>query len=201
MSEGERSSDRVRYVISVLVADRVGILKGITSAIADMGGDIDAISQTVVEGYFTVILTASFPAPCPAEEVHRAILAGFPRNEVSVVVRPFEPPPARGRPSGVRYILTIQGREQAGILKRVCTYLAGKGINIEDLFFRIDGPRVTHVGEVMVPRVLDIKQVQDELGQLLAPLGLSASLQHENIFTVTSEVGSVRPLLEEGRRA
>jgi predicted amino acid-binding ACT domain protein len=40
--------DKKRYVLSVLVSDRVGILRDITAAVADLGANIDGISQTVV---------------------------------------------------------------------------------------------------------------------------------------------------------
>ena len=45
-----------RYVVSVVVPDRVAILRDITSAVADLGGNIDGISQTVVQGYFTGVV-------------------------------------------------------------------------------------------------------------------------------------------------
>ena len=79
---------------------------------------------------------------------------------------------------------------------RVLHYLAEKKINVEDLYFRIAGRQVTHLGEVTVPRLLDIKQVQDELRELMAPLGLIVRLQHENLFRVTNEVGSIRMILK-----
>ena len=82
--------DKKRYVISVLVSDRVGVLRDITSAVTGMGANIDGISQTVVEGYFTVILTATFDRPKPPEEVREAILENFRKDEASVVVRPHE---------------------------------------------------------------------------------------------------------------
>ena len=191
-----------RFVISVLVTDRVGILRGITAAIADLRGNIDAISQTVVEGYFTVILTATFPEIADPAVVRDAIARRFGRDEVSVIVRPFEPAaaPRRAGPAD-RYVLTLWGREQPGILKAVTAYLAEKGINIEDLYFKITGERVVHIGELSIPRRLDLKQVQDELQRALAPMGLTACLQHENIFRATNEVMPIRDLLREAHDA
>lgn len=188
------------YVISVLVADRVGILKEITTALAAMGADITGISQTVVQGYFTVILVARFEAEQRLDAIRSAISNRFPDSEASVLVREFDPS-ARKPVAGERYVLTMSGREQPGILKTVTSFLAEKGINVEDLYFRIDGERVTHVGEVTVPKPLDIKQLQDELRALLEPMGLGGSLQHENIFRVTHEVDAVRAMIKESSRA
>lgn len=189
----------VRYVISVLVPDRVGILRDITAAVADMGANIDAISQTVVEGYFTLILTAAFPAGTAADTVRAQILARFRPDEASVIVRPYHAAAAPGA-GGERYVFTITGVDRPGILKRTAAFFADKNINVEDWFVGFENTSVTHIGEISVPSRLDIKQLQDEFACLLSAWGLSGSIQHENIFRVTNEVGSVQPLLR-GRRA
>ncbi len=197
--------DRMRkftfqYVISVLVADRVGILRDITAALTDMGSNIVGISQTVVQGYFTVIIIAAFQKAQSREEIENAIGRHLHDSDPSVLVRKFEG--AEPRPAtGGRYILTMSGRDRPGILKAVTAFLAEKGINVEDLFFRIDGENVTHIGELTIPRQLDIKQCQEELQALLAPLGLTGGLQHENLFRVTNEVGAIQTLIRENGNA
>ena len=189
-----------RYVVSILIADRVGILSAITAGVTDLGANIEGISQTVVQGYFTVIMTAAFPQAAGEEDIRRAIQNRFQRDEVSVLVRPYTPQ-ARVPVEGDRYILTMSGNDQPGILKALTAYLAEKKINVEDLFFRIVGEQVTHIGEVTVPAQLDLKQVQDELRDVMAPFALTISLQHENLFRATNEVGSIRRLLKETSHA
>jgi predicted amino acid-binding ACT domain protein len=184
-----------KLVISVLVADRVGILRDICTAAKDLDAEIHAISQTVVEGYFTVILTASFADPRSPEAVRAAILSRFSRDEASVAVREFTAPQAARGPGGDRYIVTITGENAGGLLHRITGVLAQRAINIEDWYVAAEGRRVTHVGEITVPPLLDIKQVQDEFRQAFAGLSLRCAIQHENIFRVTNEVGAVRPLL------
>lgn len=58
-----QSATESRYVISLLVADRIGILRELTTAVTDLGANIEGISQTVVQGYFTVIMIAGCSAP------------------------------------------------------------------------------------------------------------------------------------------
>lgn len=184
-----------RYVLSVLIADRVGILNAITSGVTDLGANIEGISQTVVQGYFTVIMTVAFAQAVGAEAIRGAILNRFHKDEASVLVRPYIPL-AKVPVEGERYILTMSGKDQPGILKALTGYLAGKKINVEDLFFRIVGEQVTHIGEVTVPAQLDLKQIQDELRDVMAPFALVIGLQHDNLFRATNEVGSVRCLLK-----
>lgn len=189
-----------RYVLSVLIADRVGILGAITAAVTDLGANIEGISQTVVQGYFTVIMLAAFAQPRSAEAVRDAILKRFAKDEAAVMVRPYQAP-LRVPVAGDRYILTMAGRDRPGILKALTGYLAGKNINIEDLFFSIVGEHVTHIGEVTVPAQLDLEQIQTELREVMAPFALVVSLQHENLFRATNEVGAIRHLLKENSHA
>lgn len=184
-----------RYVISILIADRIGILSAITSGVTDLGANIEGISQTVVQGYFTVIMTVAFPQAVGEDEIRRAIQNRFHKDEASVLVRPYTPR-AQVPVEGDRYFLTMSGQDQPGILKALTGYLAEKKINVEDLFFRIIGKQVTHIGEVTVPAQLDLKQVQDELRAVMAPFALVIGLQHENLFRATNEVGAIRHLLK-----
>ena len=160
----------------------------------DFGANIEGISQTVVHGYFTVILIAAFKNQVAEQTVRDAVLSRFHKDEASVIVKPFDPF-VRATTEGDRYILTMSGTDRPGILKALTGYLAEKKINVEDLFFRIVGEHVTHIGEVTVPRCLDIKQVQDELCELMSAIGLTVSLQHENLFRAMNEVGSIRLML------
>ena len=185
-----------RYAMSVLVADRVGVLRDITAAVADMGGNIDGISQTVVEGYFTVALTATFPIANAEDQIVKAVQRNFREGEVSVMVRAYERrSPGKPTVAGARYVVTITGLDRPGILKTVTSFLAQKGINVEDWYVLFEKPRVTHIGELTVPDLLDIKQIQEEFQQVLAKLHLKVSIQHENIFRATNEVGAIQPWL------
>jgi len=192
------TKQRPRYVISVLIADRVGILRDITSAVTELGGDIDGISQTVVAGYFTVILTASFKASVSAQTVHTAILQNFGENEASIVVVPYDARRTERPPVlGPRYIVTVTGRRHPRVLKTITAFLADRGINIEDWYVHFGPAGMTQIGEIIIPRVLDVQQLQDEFRQLLQPLGMTGCVQHENIFRATNEVGAIRALIEE----
>jgi glycine cleavage system transcriptional repressor len=187
-----------RLVVSILVADRPGIMRDITSAIADMGANIDGISQTVVEGYFTVILTATFQEKVSPESVKHAIAENFRAHEADITVRPFVPVPVpRDIAEGEPYVLTITGRDRPGILKRATTFLAEKSINIEDWECFFSGPEVSYVGEVTMPAGLEITEIRNELQAALLDMGMKSSMQHRNIFRATNEIGPMKSLLRE----
>ncbi|MBM4142966.1 MAG: hypothetical protein FJ225_05145 [Lentisphaerae bacterium] len=189
--------DGRRCVITVVVGDRVGILRDVASAVADQDGVIDGISQTVVGGYFTATLTAAFPGAVAPEEIRAAVAAAFGPGEAFIAVRPHARAAGDAPPvAGARYVITIAGPNRPTVLKAVTTYLARRGINIEDWNVMFDEPYVTHVGEITVPRHMDIKQVQDEFHHLMMQLGMTTCIQHENIFRATNEVGPITSLLK-----
>ena len=191
------TAEQTKCVISILSPDHVGIIKNITSAITDMGGDIDGMSQTVIQGYFTAILTAQFQQTLSNDEIRDAIQQNFDSGETSVEVRDFEENITHPeKDGGDRYILTLTGKERPGILKTVTTYLAENNINIEDYFFTIRGDEVTHIGEVTVPAETDIKQLQGEIQTLVSSIDLVATLQHDYLFRAANEIFSIRQLFK-----
>ncbi len=190
-----------RFVISILVPDRAGIMRDLTSAVTDLGANINSVSQTVVEGYFSVALTVTFADAQTATAVQAAIARNFRSGEAGILVCPFAPvrrsPKLRG---GQGYVLCITGRDQPGILKRATTFLAAHAINIESWECGLEDATVTYLAELTVPPRLEIRQVQHELQELLSPMGLRTSLQHANIFRATNEIGPIRSLLRETDR-
>ena len=59
-------------------------------------------------------------------------------------------------------IITVVGKDQVGIIAKVCTYLADNKLNILD---------ISHFGAIC-----------DELNELGNEIGVNIKLQHENIF-------------------
>ena len=61
-----------------------------------------------------------------------------------------------------------------------------------------DPVRTLTIGVVTIPPAADLAALRAALDAELAPLGLSTSLLHENIFRATNEVGPIRTLLGDG---
>ena len=61
------------YVLNVMSDDHPGIVAAVSNAVESLGGNIDSCSQTVLGGYFTLIMIVSLPEPvdpdCLAERV------------------------------------------------------------------------------------------------------------------------------------
>lgn len=177
------------FVLTVMSLDRVGIVAGMAGAIAELGGNIEAISQTVLQGYFTIIVTVRFEQELAAEELARAVRQSGARGELEVSVKPrevSEPRPVVN--DAQRLILTISGPDRKGIIQRVCSYLATRGINVEDLYAYSEGKGFLLIAQLQAPPDLEVERVQIDVQSLWEEGLMRVSLQHENIFLATNQV-------------
>ena len=181
------------FVVTVMSLDRPGIIAGISDAIFKLGGNIEEISQTVVRGYFTVILYVTFPSEAPSpEEIRDAVASSGSPGELEVAVREDKGGPRYVPPEKHdRFVLTLFGRDQPGIIRTISTHLAQNGINITDLYGRVDEEGFTMVLELIVPSELDPRRLKEELEELGRSIGLSAHFQHENLFKATHDLRSI----------
>lgn len=181
------------YTVTVTAADRVGIVHSVTGTILAHGGNILELSQTVLRGFFTIILAAEFAAPPAPQELQAAIEEDGERFGLTVAVleasNPARVPP---EPRGERFLLTVLGPDQAGTIHGISGCLADQGVNIVDLHARADGARFSMVMEAFLPPDLPPGTLRAELERFGAGRGLESYVQHENIFLATSEPRPVR---------
>lgn len=84
------SAASVPFVISVHGADRVGIVSGITAAIASYGGNVTDLQTRLGSGLFIVVAEADFPPGTDAEQLRSALRAVGAEVGVDVAVTPAE---------------------------------------------------------------------------------------------------------------
>jgi glycine cleavage system transcriptional repressor len=185
-----------RYIITLMAANRVGILAAVTTSLAELGGDIQEVSQTVMQGFFTIIMAAEFP-----ENRDPSVIVDHIRG----VCRPFgvevclKDPKVEvmqpAAPDGIeKYYLTAEGQDKPGMVRQISARLAQEAIDITDVFARRadEGQTFVMVMELAVPPGVDALALRRELEQLGSAVGLSASLQHEDIFAATNDPRPVR---------
>jgi predicted amino acid-binding ACT domain protein len=181
------------YVVTVTAADRVGIVESVTGTILAEGGNVLELSQTVMRGFFTIILAVEFPEPMDTRVLAAAIIARGRMYHLTVAVleadeKPEPPPVANGE----RFILTVLGKDNPGNIHGIAGCLAERGVNIVDLHARADGPIFSLVMEAFLPHDLSPREVREALVTFGKTLGLEAFVQHENIFLATTEPSPVR---------
>ncbi len=178
------------YVLDVMSDDHPGIVAAVTTAVESLGGNIDACSQTVLGGYFTLIMIVSTPEPVdPAVLAEQVRQAGASNSPFQVMARHANATP-RATPTDPcdRFVITAFGKDQPGIVRRFSQYLAGRDINIVDLYGDRSGDEFVLIGQLEVPTRWDIGMLQTDLEQMGEELGFTVKLQHENVFVATNQL-------------
>ena len=86
-------------------------------------------------------------------------------------------------------IITVVGKDQTGIIAKVCTFLYEKNVNILDISQTI----VQEYFNMLM--IVDITEVEwefedfiDELNELGASIGVDIKIQHEEIFNMMHRI-------------
>jgi predicted amino acid-binding ACT domain protein len=121
------------------------------------------------------------------------VASGTPGElEVAVRVRDTRPSDASSSPEAQRFVLTVTGPDQRGIIHRISSYLASRGISISDFYARVEEGQFVMIIEIDIAPQTDVRTIQDDLAAMGEEMGLSAYLQHENIFIATNDPRPVR---------
>ena len=174
-----------------MAQDRVGIVRDVSSALASVSGNISHISETVMRGYFTLILSVEMPDERTQAEIRQAVERKGAVGELEVSVRPFVAVPECESCCEERLTFSMQGTDQPGLIARTTTYFAENSINIEDVYAYVQNGKTVILAQVAVPAGIDIGELQAGLREVLKGIDVVAHLQHENIFKATSEVQPV----------
>jgi len=180
-----------QMIISVMSKDRPGIIASITGAIYRLGGDVADLNQTVLCGYLTMILSASFEPDVTKEDLLAAIshIKTSCKFEVSIkevspeTMDDILPPPEE------TYVLTVQGPNKAGIVHGVSQFCFEHNINILDLATTLKDNQYTMALQLDITRCnTSLATLQTELEEYAAVNTISVTMQHNDIFQVTNEV-------------
>jgi predicted amino acid-binding ACT domain protein len=186
-----QSSPSELFAVAIMSRDRVGIVRDVTGALKRLNANIERLSQTVVMDYFTLTLVVSIPQPPSVEELRDLLRSAGSPGEFEVSVKQFSKG-AKARPvvsDADIFILTMTGLDRPGILAELAAYLAGKGINIVDLYMYKPNPTdFVLISELAVPQQMNADQIQLDIEALGKKSGLAVTIQHQNIFKATNEV-------------
>lgn len=186
------------YIVTVMAQDRVGIVRDVSSALSMLDGNITHLSQTVMRGYFTLIISVEMPDDKTQLEIKQAVEQKGRLGELEVNVRPYVEAEVCPTCSSERFTLSMQGKDQKGIIARATSYLAEQGINIDDFYSYVHEDILLMLAQVSVPADVNVEKVQSGLEQVGAEFGLVVHLQHEDIFRATNEISPIFEL--QGRK-
>jgi glycine cleavage system transcriptional repressor len=181
-----------QYVISIMSRDRVGIVYEVSKAIADMRGNIADVRQSVLCGYFTMILLAHFPAEITRRDIERKLAEVDARSETAIETAVEEVdesmPPASADVPENAYVLTATGSDKIGFVATVTSFCVEHAINILDLSTTVSNGAYVMILVVDLSRCPSIAGVRSDLQAFARDTGLKVVLQHYDIFKAVSEI-------------
>lgn len=179
------------FVISIMSRDRVGIVHEISQAISSMGGNIADIRQSVLCGYFTMILLASFPSGVSQRDIQRKLAEVDARSETAlsaVVVKTERGDTAATPIPENAYVLTATGIDQIGFVATVTSFCVRHEINILDLSTTVSDGAYVMILIIDLRRCASIAHVRQDLQRFARETGLKVVLQHHDIFRAVNEI-------------
>lgn len=183
-----------RFITSVLVPDRVGLLRDITQAVFALEGNIGSIRQTVIDGFFNLVFISEHPRQVSPETL-RALLDSALESEAVVTVLDNPEAQAAAVPAGSRFVVMTRGEDKPGTILAITSFLVEHGVNIEDWLVEEEDGKVVYIAQVVVPEAADFRMIQETFRVTMAERGLTALLCHENIFRATNEIGPIKALI------
>ena len=168
------------YVLGLMAANRTGILAAVSTALAELSGNIRDIRLTVVEHFFTIILSADFPDHRDPDVII-SHLEGVGRPfGLSVLLRD---PAAEALPDSpsvdcLIYQLTLKGNDPPGVLARFSAQLASAQIDITDMYgWRGEQELPVILLELAIPGDVNIATLRSQLEEIGQGFQLETKLQ------------------------
>lgn len=180
------------FVISITTRDRVGIIYEVTKAISELGGNIADIRQSILCGYFTMILLASFPPGTTQRSIERK-LAEADSNSESAIEALVRKADNHALTSGTSmpetaYVLTATGHDRIGFVATITSFCAQNDINIIDLSTTISDGAYVMILVIDLNHAKSISDMRRELQMFSQENGIQAVLQHYDIFRAVNEI-------------
>jgi len=165
----------VPLVITLVGADRTGLVESVARAVADHGGNWLESRMCRLGGEFAGILRVEIPA-----EKKSALLAALQKiSSLNVVVQPSQS--AVAATSGRQTKLEIVGSDRPGIVREITSALARANVNVEEFFSEVVSAPMS--GETLfkasarlqLPERCDLAALKRDLEKIAADLLVDVS--------------------------
>ena len=160
--------------VTVIGHDRPGIIAEATGILAELGGNLEDSTMSILRGHFAMVLLVSCDVTPDAVEAALHPMTADGRLVVSVREVPVE---ADAAPTGSAHLLSVHGADRAGIVSAVAGVVAGAGGNITDLSTRLSGDLYVLLAEVDLPAAVDPEQLDRDLVATGLELGVEVSMR------------------------
>ena len=183
---------RELFVISIISRDRIGIIYDVSQAISELEGNIADVRQSVLCGYFTMILLASFPPDVTQRSIERKLAEADSHSEsaIEAVVRKADKNAVTSGASTPEnaYVLTATGQDRVGFVALMTSFCVRHNINILDLSTTTSDGAYVMILVIDLNHCASISDVRHSLQQFSQENSIKAVLQHYDIFRALHEI-------------
>jgi glycine cleavage system transcriptional repressor len=152
---------KTQVALSAIGKDQPGIVAGIAKVLFEKGCNLEDSSMTLLKGDFAVQLLITLPEGLTADALSTAVKPVTDSMGLMTVLRELTPedmhPPKGAQP----YTLIVYGADKPGIVFKVTTAAANRGINITDLRTHVTGDE----GNPLYSLSMDMEAPSDEVAR------------------------------------
>lgn len=177
----QQPGDGVRHLgVSVIGADRPGIVAAVTGVLLDQGCNLADTSMTILSGNFAMMLVVAAPPSVDAATLEAGLLGVAAELDLMISVRPVAEATEVDQGNDTAWAVSLHGADHPGIVHAVASLLAGAGANIVDLTTRVVGsaerPAYVMLLDVAIPATVEPVELDRRLHGLADHLGVAVSL-------------------------
>lgn len=184
-----------KFTTSFLGRDCPGIVAAISRLFGEIDCNIEAMTQTRLEGEFAAIFVVNAPGNLEEGDIKAFLSEGLARAEVdlSILIRPAIEDPWGEDVQCEPFVATADGPDRPGLIGAMSNVFGRHGVNIENLT-AIMGEKslgqALFVFELMVPIETDLGRLRRELEHEAMKHDLRVSVLHRHIFEAVHRLPS-----------
>lgn len=179
-----------QIVISVLSKDRPGIIAHVAGVIYELNGDLADMSQSVLNGFFSMIVIARFDKNVAVEDIIEKLESFDSKTSLEVIVKEtdFDSIDHIGvLPSDI-YVVTGQGKNRTGLVAAIGSFCSNNNINIIDYDTKLSNDIYSMILEIDLSNTDSVEDIHNKLDVMAENLGLKIVMQHKDLFETVNEI-------------
>lgn len=180
-----------RFAVSAVGADRPGIVAGVSGALADVGGNLEDSTMTILQGYFAILLVVSVRPGESTSSVEVALAPVAERFGLVLSVWPLADERAGAAEAvavGSPWTISVHGADHSGIVHGVTSALAEVGGNVVDLGTHLvgspDAPVYVMTLRVTLPERPDPAAAAERVRSAAEALGVHCTVHPDDADTL-----------------
>lgn len=182
-----------KVIITVIGPDKPGIIASVSDILFKHHGNIENISQTILQSEFACICVASMPDSTSLDTLSADMLGTLNPLGLHVLVKSLGDDGTRQAADNTEpFIISTCGPDQKGLVAHISKIIADFGVNISNLKAVFEGgsspDRNIMIFEVDIPPSVDLTAFSNALRQEAETLNLDVTVQHKNIFDAVNRI-------------